>query len=543
MNRIIKYGNDASSAIIKGIDKVADIVKTTLGPKGRNVLIRNNLDLPIITNDGVTIAKSIQLKDNIEDAGASLIISAANRTNEIAGDGTTTTTVLAQSLIHDYNRISNTEDFKNINSVEVQKEMIACSNKVSDYLKSIAIPVKDNDSIRKVATISSGSADIGDLIAKAFEGAGEFGSVIVSDSKTDVDGLISIQGMKLSNGSVTPYLLNDRVNRRTEIIDASLLIVKDKIDSVQDLFKVLDICIPLGKKLMILCDDIDLEPLQMILMNKTQGRISNIAISRIPGFGELREDLIEDLCIATGATLISRENGITLRDFSVEYLGELDQAIVTNDDTIFKFKDYSSTNINLKALRDERIKELQVLLEDSDNKEALKRRISNLSSGISEIQVGGNSELEIKDKKLRIEDAINSVQSAIDEGIVAGGGYSFIQAYNYLVNNKEIKTTGDLIVSEALLEVTKQILNNAGLNGEDITHKCVEDNVGYNVNTNNYENLIDTGVINSVKVDRYSLLNATSLAATVITMGGLIVDENQPEQNILQLNTTAPNII
>ena len=549
MNKVIKYEEEASNAIIKGIDKVANIVKTTLGPKGRNVLIRNNLDLPIITNDGVTIAKSIQLKDNIEDAGASLMISAANRTNEIAGDGTTTTTVLAQALIKAYRRFINShkkiapDDIVNV--VEIQKEMIACSNMISDYLKSIAIPVKDNDSIKKVATISSGSEKIGELIAQAFEKAGEYGSVVVSDSKTGSDNLISVQGMKLENGSVTPYLLNDRVNRKTEIVDASLLIVKDKIDSVQDLFKVLDICIPVGKKLMILCDDIDLEPLQMILMNKAQGRISNIAIARIPGFGELRENLLEDLCIATGATIISRENGLTLRDFDVSHLGELEQAIITDDNTIFKFKDISSTGLNLLGGRQQRINELLELKSNADpnNQKQYERRISNLISGVSEIQIGGNSEIEIKDKKLRIEDAINSVQSAIEEGIVAGGGFSFIQAFNYFVKEQKFETYGDLIVSECLLSVTKQILDNAGLDGEKLSHKCVEDNIGYNVNTNKFEDLIASGVINSVKVDRYSLLNATSLAATVITMGGLIVDENEPEHNVLQLNTTAPGIL
>lgn len=524
MNKVIKYEEEASNAIIKGIDKVANIVKTTLGPKGRNVLIRNNLDLPIITNDGVTIAKSIQLKDNIEDAGASLMISAANRTNEIAGDGTTTTTVLAQALIKAYRGFINShkkiapDDIVNV--VEIQKEMIACSDMISDYLKSIAIPVKDNDSIKKVATISSGSEKIGELIAQAFEKAGEYGSVIVSDSKTGSDNLISVQGMKLENGSVTPYLLNDRVNRKTEIVDASLLIVKDKIDSVQDLFKVLDICIPVGKKLMILCDDIDLEPLQMILMNKAQGRISNIAIARIPGFGELRENLLEDLCIATGATIISRENGLTLRDFDVSHLGELEQAIITDDNTIFKFKDISSTGLNLLGGRQQRVNELLELesTADPNNQKQYERRISNLISGVSEIQIGGNSEVEIKDKKLRIEDAINSVQSAIEEGIVAGGGFSFIQAFNYFVKEQKFETYGDLIVSECLLSVTKQILDNAGLDGEKLSHKCVEDNIGYNVNTNKFEDLIASGVINSVKVDRYSLLNATSLAATVITM-------------------------
>ena len=339
MSKEIKVGNDARDFVVKGIDKVADIVKTTVGPKGRNVLIRNQISAPIITNDGVTIAKSIELKDNTEDAGAQLIIQAANNTNTVAGDGTTTTTILAQEMIHLF--FDNIDE--NVNVVQTQKEMIKASNDISDYLKSIAIPVTDIASIERVATISSGNETIGNIISKAFEMAGDYGSVIVEDSKTGNDNLVSIQGMKLTNGSVTPYLLNDRINMKSDIVDMSVLIIKDKIDSVTDLFGVLDKCIPIGKKLLIICDDIEFEPLNMVLGNKAQGRISNIGIIRLPGFGELRESLVEDICIATGATLMGRDMGRPLKDFELDYLGEVEQAIITNDDTILKFKDISSS--------------------------------------------------------------------------------------------------------------------------------------------------------------------------------------------------------
>lgn len=537
MSKVIKYDQDAKDAIIKGIDAVANIVKTTVGPKGRNVLIRNQVSQPIITNDGVTIAKAVELKDNIEDAGAQLIIQAANKTNEIAGDGTTTTTILAQEMIHRYYDAIRSNN-SNINVVQTQKEMIKASNDISDYLKSIAIPVTDNEAIERVATISSGNAETGKLLAQAFEQAGEYGSVIIEDSKTGFDNLISIQGMKLTNGSVTPYLLNDRISAKSEVVDVRVLVTKDKLDSVSDLLPLLDTVVKQGIKLLIICDDIDFEPLNMILMNKAKGAPLNISIIRLPGFGELRENLVEDICIATGATLMGRDIGLPVKDFQPDYLGEAEQITVTMDDTVIKFKDISSTGLDLLQDRKNRVEELSLTMNNIEvsQQEQYKRRISNLTSGISVVEVGGNSEVEIKDRKLRIEDAINSVQAAKEEGIVPGGGYSFLMAYQ---NNKDNEVNfGEGIVYSSLTAVLKQIAENSGLNGEDVLQICKEKELGYNALTNAYENLVETGVINSAKVDRYSLINATSIASTVITMGGVIVDENSPEQNVLQLQTS-----
>ena len=293
------------------------------------------------------------------------------------------------------------------------------------------------------------------------------------------------------------------------------------------------------------CPDIEFEPLNMVLGNKAQGRISNIGIIRLPGFGELRESLVEDICIATGATLMGRDMGRPLKDFELDYLGEVEQAIITNDDTILKFKDISSNGLNLLGARQERVAELteQVKLVDNSQKEQYNRRISNLISGVSVIEVGGNSEIEIKDKKLRIEDAINSVQSAKEEGIVAGGGYSFLSA---IMNSNEVgkeATFGEKIVYDALQAVTRQIANNAGYDGDEVVSICYNQKLGFNALTGSYENLVDTGVINAVKVDRYSLINATSVAATVITMGGSIVEENEPERNVLQLQTPSSMMI
>lgn len=543
MNKIIKYDNEAKDLVVKGIDTVANIVKTTVGPKGRNVLIREAVSAPIITNDGVTIAKSIQLKDNAEDAGAQLIIQAANKTNLVAGDGTTTTTILAQEMIHKYFDEYKDEQ-KDVNVVQVQKDMIKASEEISDYLKSIAIPVKDNEAIKRVATISSGSEETGKLIADAFANAGEFGSVIVEDSKTGKDHLDNIQGMKLSTGTLSNYLLTDRINLRSEVVDAKVLITKDKIDSVTDIIPVLDEVVKQGLKLLIICNDIDFEPLNMILVNKAKGAPLNVSIIGLPGFGELRENLIEDICIATGATLMGRDLGRTFRDFTVEMLGEVEEAIITIDDTILKFKDVSSTGIDLKDDREVRVEEITGIMEniaEESDREQYKRRISNLISGISVIQVGGNSELEIKDKKLRIEDAINSVKAAMEEGIVPGGGYSFLSA---VINApKREGTLGERIVYNSLESVTRQIAENAGFDGPMTVAECYNKQLGFNALTGEYENLVESGVINAAKVDRYGILNAASIASTVITMGGLIVDEPEKDQNVLQLSGPIPGMM
>ena len=293
MSKVIKTGVEARDAVIKGVDTVADLVKMTVGPKGRNVLIRELMSPSVITNDGVTIAKSIELKDRVEDTGAQLMIQVANKTNEVAGDGTTTTTILAQEMIHKY--FENYEQNKEQNVVQVQKDMINTANEISDFLLTKATKVEGTDSIEKVATISSGNKEIAEIIAKAFEQAGQYGSVIVEDSKTGIDGFKAIDGMRLTNGSVSEFLYNDKVNRKTDMIDVNVLVTTDKLDSVTDLIKIYDYIIKSGKKLLIICDDMETEPLNMTIMNKMRGALSNIAIIGLPGFGELRENLFKKI--------------------------------------------------------------------------------------------------------------------------------------------------------------------------------------------------------------------------------------------------------
>lgn len=531
MSKIIKSGNEAQQNIVAGVDKVADIVKTTLGPRGRNILIRDLGGKPTITNDGVTIAKSIKLKDNAEDAGAQLLISAADKTNTVAGDGTSSTTVLAQELIHKFYECANSGKVEN--PVQVQKEMIKAGDEISKALLEMATPVNDTESLERVASISSGSAELGALIAEAFDKAGKYGSVIVEDSKTGVNNLIAVDGMRLTNGSVSPYLFSDRMNLKTEMSDVAVLITLDKIDSVSDLFHVLDTVINAGKKLLIMCEDIDFEPLNMVIMNKMKGVLNNIGIIRLPGFGALREQLIDDICVATGTRPLSREfNGITLKEFTLDMLGTLDSVVITGDDSILKFSD----NEDLVSARNIRIKELRELLQEHDGADGAQyeRRISNLCGGIVTIQIGGNSEVEVTDTKLRIEDAINSVKSAKEEGIVPGGGYSFLQVFKSFPNDVK-HPIGAEIVYRSLPIITKQIADNAGFDGDDVVATCLNKMAGFNALSGEFEDLLESGVINAVKVDRYSVINAVSIASTIITAGGLIVEENEPDSNIFQL--------
>ena len=365
MSKEIKHGSEAQEFVINGIDKVANIVKTTVGPSGRNVLVRNQISQPIITNDGVTIAKSIELKDNTEDAAARVIIQAANKTNDIAGDGTTTTTILAQEMIHKYFELKeNSTDFVNV--VKVQKDMIKTANEISDYLKTKAVEVKDNEDIKKVATISSGDPQTGELIASAFKQAGDFGSVVVEDSKTGLDSIEPVEGMKISNGMINPYLFVDRPNSISNLKDPQILVTTEKLDSASDVLPILNDCAKSGRKLVIICEDMGVEVLNTIINNKIRGVPLNVSAIRLPGFGELRESLIEDICISTGAKLLSRERGLTLKDYSENILGIADEITITNDDTVIKFTNTKTESNDLLNKRKERVEELQIKLDKAE---------------------------------------------------------------------------------------------------------------------------------------------------------------------------------
>lgn len=519
---------ESIDGILKGVCKVADLVAQTMGPKGKNVVIRNQYNEPIITNDGITIAQNIKLSDPLQDTGAALVIAAANKTNTIAGDGTTTTTVLTRQLLENYFNMKLKET---ANVVNIQKEMIDAGEEVSKYLLSIAKPVKTIEEIEKVATVSSNSKEIGKLIADAYKNAGEYGTVIVEEDKLGKDSLETIQGMKLESGIITPYLFTDIPNMKTNWQDVKVLVTTEEINSASDIINLLDMIIKTNTKLLLICKDMPVEVITMIISNKQKGIPIDVCPIRLPGVGLLGEQLIDDICLATNATLISRERGRTLKDIKLEDLGELNEILVTHDTSILKFKDESTTGINLLELREKRANELRTQLDKvpENIKQSYIRRAANLVDGLSVIKVSGNSDVEITDKKLRIEDALNSVKSAKEEGVVVGGGYSFIQAKDSLKMKSSDKietlsdtmdTIGAKLVLTALDAPARQILKNAGMDATKILNNMSPITMGYNVLTNRYEDLSNTGVINSVKVDRYSLINAISVASTVITMCG-----------------------
>lgn len=538
MNKQIYNEKESIDGILKGVNQVADLVAQTMGPKGKNVVIRNQYNEPIITNDGITIAQNIKLSDPLQDTGAALVIAAANKTNTIAGDGTTTTTVLTRQLLEIYFNMKLKET---INVVNLQKEMIAAGEEVSNYLLSIAKPVKTIEEIEKVATVSSNSKEIGKLISDAYKNAGEYGTVIVEEDKLGKDSLETIQGMKLEAGIITPYLFTDIPNMKTNWQDVKVLVTTEEINSASDIINLLDMIIKTNTKLLLICKDMPVEVITMIISNKQKGIPIDICPIRLPGVGLLGEQLIDDICLATNATLISRERGRTLKDIKPEDLGELNEILVTHDTSILKFKDESITGINLLELREKRAHELRAQLDKvpENIKQSYIRRAANLVDGLSVIKVSGNSDVEITDKKLRIEDALNSVKSAKEEGVVVGGGYSFIQAKDALkmklsdrieTLSNTMDTIGAKLVLTALDAPARQILKNAGMDATKILNNMSPITMGYNVLTNRYEDLSNTGVINSVKVDRYSLINAISVASTVITMCGAII-ENTTDEN------------
>lgn len=540
MNKIIKSGKEAQDSVISGVNQVADIVKTTLGPKGRNILITDEVENPVITNDGVTIAKSIQLKDKFENAGARFIINAASKTNEVAGDGTTTTTLLTQEIIHQYNQLVD----KNDNPVQIQKQINNAAKKATEYLKLISEPIDKKESIEKVATISSGDKELGKLIADAYnEEDLKSTSISIEDSDIGITTLEKANGMQFNQGMISEFFYLDNTNHKTEIDNVKVFISKDALNNISDIIGLLNYAAQTKCNLLILCDDMSTDLIQNILINKVRGAFANISVVRLPGFNKLRDDLMADLAIATGATVFGNNQEHQLKEFNEQnneiFLGEAEKIIITDKNTTIKFKDTlgkSAQVDTLKKAREERIKELksQLVKAKEEDKLQYRKRIANLSGGLNVIKVGAATKDELKDKKYRIEDALNSVRSAVESGIVPGGGYSFVEVYNHL---KEIpdKDKGATILMNALPIITKQIAENAGRNSNEVLEKCIKEEKCYNAETDTFVKAIESGIINSYVTDSQALLNAASTAGILITMGGAIVSENEKDQNVLQL--------
>ena len=524
MAKQIQYGEDARKAMCAGIDTLADTVKITLGPKGRNVVLGRKFGKPLITNDGVTIAKEIELKDPYENMGAQLIREVATKTNDIAGDGTTTATVLAQALVK--------EGMKNVAAgaapLALKRGMEKASKAAVKAIASNSKSVTDTKDIARVATISAGDESIGTLIADAMEKVGADGTITVGENKATAETYAEVvEGMQFDHGYITPYMATDKEKMEANVEDAYLLITDKKISSIQDILPLLEQMVRSSKKLVIIADDVEGEALSTLIVNGLRGTFTVVAV-KAPGYGDNRKDMLQDIAVLTGGTYISSDLGYELKDTTVQMLGRARQVRVTKDTTTIvggcgekeKIADRVAMIRSQLAHED--------ALADTKN---LTDRLAKLSGGVAVIRAGATTEVEMQEKKLRIEDALNATKAAVEEGIVAGGGtapINAIPAVKAVCDSLEgDERTGARIVLKALEAPLRQIAANAGLDGSVIVDKLLNDNkpnYGFNAMTEEYVDMIDAGIVDPAKVTRTALENAVSVAAMVLTTESLVAD-------------------
>ncbi|MEZ3454977.1 MAG: chaperonin GroEL [Oscillospiraceae bacterium] len=523
MAKDIIYGEDARKSLQAGIDKLADTVKITLGPKGRNVVLDKKFGAPLITNDGVTIAKEIELEDAFENMGAQLVKEVATKTNDAAGDGTTTATLLAQALIR--------EGMKNIaagaNPMIVKKGMAKAVDSAVESIKANSTPVKGSEDIASVAAISAADETVGKLIAEAMEKVTADGVITIEESKTAETYSEVVEGMQFDRGYITPYMVTDTDKMEAVIDDAYLLITDKKISSIQEILPLLEQIVQSGKKLVIIAEDIEGEALSTLIVNKLRGTFTCVAV-KAPGFGDRRKEMLQDIAILTGGQVISEELGLELKDAEVSQLGRAKQVKVTKENTIIV--DGAGDK---KAIKD-RIGQIKAQIETTTSdfdKEKLQERLAKLSGGVAVIKVGAATEIEMKEKKLRIEDALAATKAAVEEGIVAGGGVAYVNAMpavsKLTASLAGDEKTGAAIVLKALEEPVRQIAANAGLEGSVILDKIVRSRkVGYGFDAYNetYGDMIPAGIVDPTKVTRSALQNAASVAAMVLTTESLVAD-------------------
>ena len=523
MAKDIIYGEDARKALQAGIDKLADTVKITLGPKGRNVVLDKKFGAPLITNDGVTIAKEIELEDAFENMGAQLVKEVATKTNDAAGDGTTTATLLAQALIR--------EGMKNIaagaNPMIVKKGMAKAVDAAVESIKANSTPVAGSDDIASVAAISSADENVGKLIAEAMDKVTADGVITIEESKTAETYSEVVEGMQFDRGYITPYMVTDTDKMEAVIDDAYLLITDKKISSIQEILPLLEQIVQSGKKLVIIAEDVEGEALSTLIVNRLRGTFTCVAV-KAPGFGDRRKEMLQDIAILTGGQVISEEIGLELKDTEVAQLGRAKQVKVTKENTIIV--DGAGDK---KAIKD-RIGQIKAQIETTTSdfdKEKLQERLAKLSGGVAVIKVGAATEVEMKEKKLRIEDALAATKAAVEEGIVAGGGVAYVNAMSAVAKLTASLTgdekTGSAIVLKALEEPVRQIAANAGLEGSVILDKIVRSRkIGYGFDAYNetYGDMIPAGIVDPTKVTRSALQNAASVAAMVLTTESLVAD-------------------
>ena len=529
MSKIITYDKDARDKLVTGVDAVANAVKVTIGPKGRNVILGKQYGAPQIVNDGVTIAKEIELKDPLENAGAKLLQEVSSKTNDAAGDGTTTASVLAQSIIHEGLKALD----NGANPVLMKEGINAAAKEVVKYIESKAVTV-DDTKLQQVATISAGNnEEIGKLIADAIKQVGEDGVVTVEESQTLGTTLKAAEGIQLDKGYLSPYFVTDLERQEAVLENPAILMVNKKINLITDIQPILEQIARDGRSLLLIAEDVEGEALAMLVVNTMRKVLRCVAI-KAPGFGDRRKNMLEDLAVLTGGVVWTEELGMTLDSIGPNFMGRAKRVTVTKDET---------TIIVDASTKDEVHKRVEMLkkeLEKSDSeydKEKLQERIAKLAGGVAVIQVGAPSEVEMKEKKLRVEDALNATKAAKEQGIVAGGGYTLVQAQEACARKWEVETsrvdygTGyDLLINALSLPLV-QIANNAGVDGNKVLAKCKADNLGYNALTNEYEDLLESGVIDPAKVTKSALINASSIAGMLLTTEAAIVEDPITQEN------------
>lgn len=526
MAKEIYYGEEARRKLQSGVDQLADTVKITLGPKGRNVLISKTFGSPLITNDGVTIAKEIELEDSVENMGAQVVKEVASKTNDVAGDGTTTATLLAQIIIK--------EGFKNVaagaNPMELKKGIQGAVDVAVSEIGRLAKPVETKESVAQVAAVSAADEEIGSLIAEAMEKVGKDGVITVEESKSMGTTLVVVEGMQFDRGYLSAYMVSDTEKMEAVMENPFILITDKKISNIQDLVPILEQVMQQGRRLLIIAEDIEGEALANLVVNKLRGVIDVVAV-KAPAFGDRRKAMLEDIAILTGGTVIASDLGYELKEVTVDMLGTAATVKVDKENTVIVSGAGSKEDV--KA----RINSIKSQIEETTSdfdKEKLQERLAKLSGGVAVIKVGAATETELKERKLRIEDALNSTKAAVEEGIVSGGGVALVNTIgavsDYVKTLSGDVKTGALIIERALEEPVRQIAENAGIEGSVVVAevKKSEAGIGFNAATEEYVNMIDAGIVDPAKVTRSALQNAASASAMLLTTEAGIVDIKEP---------------
>lgn len=521
MTKDIKFSEDARSSMMRGVDTLADIVKVTLGPKGRNVVLDKSFGSPLITNDGVTIAKEVELEDRFENMGAQLVAEVASKTNDIAGDGTTTATVLTQAIVR--------EGLKNVtagaNPIGIRRGIELATKKAVEELHALSKQVDSKEAIAQVAAVSSGSDTIGELISEAMDKVGNDGVITIEESKGIETELDVVEGMQFDRGYLSQYMVTDNDKMEAVLDNPYLLITDKKVSNIQDILPLLEQILQEGKPLLIIADDVDGEALPTLVLNKIRGTF-NVAAVKAPGFGDRRKEMLQDIATLTGATVITEDLGLDLKDTTIEALGTASKVVIDKDNTVIVEGGGNKEAIENRVS----LIRSQIAETTSDfDREKLQERLAKLAGGVAVVKVGAATETELKELKLRIEDALNATRAAVEEGIVPGGGTAFV---NVLPKLAEIDATGDeatgvKIVLRALEEPVRQIAENAGLEGSVIVDKLkqAKPGIGYNAKTDEWVNMIDAGIVDPTKVTRSALQNAASVSALLLTTEGVIADK------------------